>query len=151
MKKRKEHIMKADNVQIVAFLSLEDFAADNSVDDSNLIRVQPITRLTAGKPEYRMLQWLVLVTALTAEGVAMTSILIGQRLEIFKEDDEVYDENVKTAAALIEEYLIAYWGYNVAPGIYSPQRVMDNIVGAGCDLWRFEEGRLVPVDKEADD
>lgn len=132
---------KQGNNQIVGFLSLEDFASDViAVDD--LARVQPIMRSTGGKPEHSRLQWIVLVTALTGEGIAMTSILTGQRWEIFDDDDGLRKENAEAAAALIRKYL-ENQGYATAPGVYSPQAVMDNIVRAGCKLWRFEEGQLV--------
>lgn len=135
--------MKGSNGQIVGFLSLEDFAADvRCSDEQGPVRVQPIRRSTGGKLEHSKVQWIILVTALTAEGVAMASILTGQRWEIFEGDDRQREENAEMAAVMIQGYLEGH-GFVVAPGVYSPQAVMDNIVHAGCNLWRFKDGQLV--------
>jgi hypothetical protein len=93
-----------------------------------------------------LLQWLVIVTARLADGqTAVCSIQTGEAWEIFARDETHHYDNAGQAATLVRQYLEAQ-DFAVGKGILNPGVVMDNVVKASTDLWRFEDKKLVPND-----
>lgn len=131
------------NGHIVAFLSLEDFAQEVIAID-NLVRVESITRtLNSKSMPGGLVQWLIIITAQTRDGIAMISIQTGEVWKIAVKDEPYHKNNADQAVHLVKQYLEAQ-GFIIAPGIWNPKAVIDNIVGGHANLWHFESKQLVP-------
>lgn len=137
---------------IVAYLSLNDFIQDVIADD-NQVRVEVIQRNTDSKAmPGGLVQWLVIVTAKTTEGdLAMTSILVGEAWKIAIKEEPWHQDNAEKALLLVKAYLERTMPFYIAPGVFDPKDVMDNIVRASAGLWHFEDHRLVANDLVTDD
>lgn len=133
---------------VIAFLSLEDFGQD-VIPVDNLVRVEAINRTLPGGKSLPggMLQWLVIATALTADGdMAMTSILVGEVWKFAANGEPWHGENAKQAEALTRQYLEDL-GFCVGPGVWNPKLAIENIVGGATELWRFEDKQLVKCEE----